>query len=118
MKKFGVYISGPIAGVDDYQKPFEEAEKKLTEAGFAVFNPAKLPEGLTKEQYMRINFAQIEAADAVLLLPGWEKSKGAKLESAYCDYIGKNTCKSIDLLIHAKDFADHVTKTVKGVFGI
>lgn len=88
-KKSVFYISGPITGVERYWEAFEAAEEALVAQGHLVLNPAKLPEGMTKKQYMQINFAQIDAADVVWFLPGWQSSPGARLERAYCDYIGK-----------------------------
>ena len=95
MKKV-VYISGPITGVSEYRRAFEQAEQDIVAAGYIPLNPARLPEGLSNAQYMRINFAQIDAADAVLLLDGWEKSRGCWVESSYCMYIGKPYATSID----------------------
>lgn len=84
-----IYIAGPIAGVENYREIFEAAEKDLEALGHIPLSPAKLPEGMTKAQYMRINFAQIDAADYVYFMPGWENSPGARLERAYCEYTGK-----------------------------
>lgn len=37
-----IYISGKVSGTDDYMERFAKAEKKLTEQGFSVINPAKM----------------------------------------------------------------------------
>lgn len=93
-----VYISGPITGVPRYWEAFDKARDSLTAAGFIVLNPAALPDGMTNEQYMRINFSMIDVADAVLLLDRWEMSRGASLECGYCMYTGKPYATSIDEL--------------------
>lgn len=84
-----VYISGPITGVDKYWEAFEDAEEKLEALGYIALSPSRLPLGMTNEQYMTIDLAMINAADKVYFLPGWENSRGATLERAYCEYIGK-----------------------------
>lgn len=99
MSKKSVYIAGPITGVTKYWEAFEAADDELHGLGFVVISPARLPLGLRNEQYARINLASIDAVDVVLFLPGWQKSKGATLEKAYCDYIGKPVVFSIDELL-------------------
>lgn len=97
--KPSVYIAGPITGVPKYWEAFEAADDELSGLGFAVISPARLPLGLRNEQYARINMASIDAVDIVLFLPGWQKSKGAILEKAYCEYIGKPVAFSVDELL-------------------
>jgi len=82
-----IYISGPITGVKNYWLAFEKAEEQLSD--YIVLSPSRLPMGMSNAQYMRIDLAQIDTADVVYFLKGWENSKGARLEHAYCEYIGK-----------------------------
>lgn len=84
-----IYIAGKITGDPGYLDKFREEAKKLEGLGHIVLNPAELPEGMSKAEYMRICLAMIDCADSVFLLPGWQGSPGAQLELAYCRYIGK-----------------------------
>lgn len=87
-KKKVVYIAGPITGVEEYWKPFEKAEDNLTALGYIPLSPARLPQGMSNAQYMRICFAMIDSADAVLVLTH-RYSPGVGVEADYCNYIGK-----------------------------
>lgn len=84
-----VYIAGPITGVVEYWKAFEDAEDKLEAAGYVPLSPARLPWNLGDDKAMPICLAMINAADAVCFLPGWGRSVGAQLEMAYCKYTDK-----------------------------
>lgn len=89
-----VYIAGRITGDPRYREKFTEAEAALREVGHIPLNPAVLPEGMEKEDYMRICAAMLDSADAIGLLGDWTSSPGAQLEMHYADYVGK---KKMDL---------------------
>ena len=82
-----VYISGATAGTEDYLERFEEAEKKLTEVGYSVINPAKinsfLPVGTTHRQYMDMSITMLSMCNHIYMLKGWEESPGANQEYGY-----------------------------------
>lgn len=87
-----IYISGKITGDKRYKAKFREIEKRLAAAGHTALNPANQPEGLRPADYMRVCFAMMETADAVLFLQDYQESRGAMLEWAWCQYVGKPTC--------------------------
>lgn len=80
-KKKIIYIAGPITGVDKYWEAFEKADDDLTSRGYAVLNPARLPEGMQAKNYTEICWIMLGNADAVIMLPGWEDSMGAVAEN-------------------------------------
>ena len=78
-----VYISGPMSGLPDLNYPaFFEAEASLLRLGYDVENPASNPEPACKSWrgYMRLALVQLAKSDAVVVLDGWRKSRGARLE--------------------------------------
>ncbi len=86
-----IYIAGKITGDPNYKEKFEQLQRIYERNGYCVLSPAILPEGMQEGDYMRICFAMIDTADAVLFLSDWEQSQGARLERAYCLYIDKLT---------------------------
>ena len=84
-----IYIAGRITGNPNYKAQFKATAAMLQEEGHTVLNPAELPEGMEAADYMRICMAMIDVADAVVFLPDAAESAGARLEMAYCEYIGK-----------------------------
>ena len=84
-----VYIAGPITGDAGYRIRFAAAEKAIRQRdpSAVVINPATLPEGLDRADYMAICLPMLMRADIAVLLPGWRKSGGAQIEKALADYL-------------------------------
>ncbi len=82
IKDKNVYIAGPMTGIEDYnRRAFYKAHFAIGFYCKGVLNPASLPTTLAgHDVYMSICLPMVDAADAMILLPGWESSKGAKLE--------------------------------------
>jgi len=79
-----IYIAGPMTGLPEHNFPaFHAAAKRLQEAGWETVNPAENFDGRTdlpRETYLRADIELLATCDAVAMLPGWEDSRGAKLE--------------------------------------
>jgi hypothetical protein len=80
-----VYVSGPMTGMPDLNFPaFRAAARKLRQMGFSVVNPADSTanEGKAWAECLRNDITNLMTCDAVVMLPGWTKSRGARLERA------------------------------------
>lgn len=86
-----IYLSGAIASDPEYKTKFQKAENALKAKGHVVFNPASLPEGLTRAEYMALNIPMLMQADFVGLMPDWVYSEGAKIEYRLAQYVEKPT---------------------------
>jgi hypothetical protein len=81
-----VYLSGPMTGYKNYNHAeFNRISEKLEGSGHfkKVINPASMDEGEKPWQYYLIRDIGIifkNKVDAVILMKGWEKSKGARAE--------------------------------------
>ena len=80
-----VFLSGPITGIDDYKDKFEDAMEIIRALGAnAVFNPAaEIPDDTEHEEAMNICTDKVTTSDCVVVLDGWENSKGALIEYVF-----------------------------------
>lgn len=93
-----IYITGPMSGyVDNNYPAFFDAEARLMNTGkFKIINPARIDEQFPIDResprdwkwYMRVAVAQMLEADAVALLPGWQHSRGARIEEGLARALG------------------------------
>lgn len=87
-----VYISGKITNNENYKNDFLKAELWLKLNDHKVLNPSRLIEifpNLTYQKFMAIDYKLIELSDAIFMLDGWQKSKGACAELSYAKSLGK-----------------------------
>jgi nucleoside 2-deoxyribosyltransferase len=76
-----VYIAGPITGNSNYREQFDQIAAELRSFGFEPANPAADGTGEHPwSWYMRRALRLLLDSDAVLMLPGWEQSRGATFE--------------------------------------
>lgn len=85
-----IYISGPITGCDNYYEHFEEVAEHIhtLDPDCITINPAALIQasngvGTNETIYERIlemDCGLVSDADAIVMLPGWTNSKGARKE--------------------------------------
>lgn len=78
-----IYVAGPMTGYPELNFPlFHEHAARLRVEGFEVVNPAEINADPAAGWLpcMREDIKQLVDCDAVLALPGWERSRGASLE--------------------------------------
>lgn len=97
-----IYIAGPMRGYPRYNfDAFHQAERQLRECGWDPLSPARadLSSGFDPTQnhqftqqdvvdFIRRDIEMICRADAIALLPGWERSVGARAEVAVARWKG------------------------------
>lgn len=80
-----VYIAGPMSGLPEMNYPaFHAAALTLRTGGLFVENPAEneAPEpSPTWADWRRLGLTKMLTCSHVLLLPGWQKSRGAIIEA-------------------------------------
>jgi Domain of unknown function (DUF6378)/Domain of unknown function (DUF4406) len=79
-----LYLCGKMSGLSDFGFALFNSEAiKLRALGYTVINPAETDNGSTDKSwgyYMKKDIAIMVACDALVTLPNWKDSKGAKIE--------------------------------------
>ncbi len=91
-KALSVYMSGPMTGLPNNNvEAFNSYTKQWNDAGYVIVNPASFEEK-AKETYTdwlkRDVSCLINSCNAIAMMPGWEKSNGARLEYSVACSLG------------------------------
>lgn len=81
MGKF-VYIAGPMTGLPDYNRAafFAAARWIRDNTDFVPVHTAWMESGFQERDYLTMALHLLLICDAMILLPGWEKSGGVEIE--------------------------------------
>jgi hypothetical protein len=101
-----VYVAGPMSGIPDYNFPaFRDAAENLRAWGYEVLSPVEMdeeegldPAGFKDGELSKAKYADVLSRDiqqivekgveAIVVLPGFERSGGARTEVAFAQALG------------------------------
>lgn len=99
-----VYLAGPMTGLPDLNYPaFYAAAASLRQMGYQVESPAECelpPDTTSWQQFMRSGITQLMRCDAIVMLPGWQKSKGANAEHTIAKLIDIPVLHLDEAIVH------------------
>lgn len=96
-----LYLAGPMTGFEDFNFPaFNAMAAELRARGYVVENPAEhgVVEDADWADYMAYDLTRLGLCGQVAVLPGWENSKGARLEVHIARALGMKIVNAQDLV--------------------
>ncbi|MCF4997413.1 DUF4406 domain-containing protein [Pseudomonas syringae] len=96
-----LYLAGPMTGFEDFNFPaFNKMAAELRARGYVVENPAEhgVVDDADWADYMAYDLTRLGLCGQVAVLPGWEKSKGARLEVHIARELGMKVVNAHDLV--------------------
>jgi hypothetical protein len=89
-RRFQYYLAGPMTGHEKFNYPaFAMAAEELRDCGYMIASPHEIDHseteatrGMTKTAggYLKEGFKLLLLCDGIILLPGWQQSRGALME--------------------------------------
>ena len=125
-----IYIAGPMRGIKSYNFPaFDAARDWLNSIGFEAVSPADIdrehnidesfkPDDITPEFLCAVasrDVAAVLSCDALYMLSGWEKSKGAVAERAVAEWVGKKVYLQEEGITHKQVETLMSNRTVQAI---
>lgn len=103
-----IYISGKITGlnIDVARNLFDVTQQEVQKLGHTAINPMEcvpFNPDWSWEQYMIEDIKLLFGCDAILMLPNWYDSKGARIEQSICHEMGKKIYYRITDVPHIMD---------------
>lgn len=96
-----LYLAGPMTGFEDFNFPaFNKVAAELRARGYIVENPAEhgVVEDAEWQDYMAYDLTRLGLCGKVAVLPGWENSKGARLEVHIAHELSMTVVNAHDLV--------------------
>lgn len=111
MSKKIFYIAGPMTGLPEYNYPaFEAVAGVLREAGHHVISPHEvdngdngIPGSVPYKTYIKNGLIALLECNAIVLLNGWNASKGARIEEYVASRLGYASYRYIEGLFYPRD---------------
>jgi hypothetical protein len=115
MQKLNIYLAGPMTGYPEFNYPaFAEAEARGKSLGLEIHSPHKNfneVKTLPYATYIRADMAMLLNCNAIALMPGWEKSRGARFELHVAQLLGHK-------VLDARYFTEMEVPEVKTMLGV